>query len=112
MSNGTDATGPRQAAPLVAAAGPGGHLAFLAAGLIATAAQVLLLRELVVDVAGDEAAIGVGLAAWLTGIALGATLARPRGAAAEARAPAAIGRNAGRGLAALALLPPLAILTG
>jgi hypothetical protein len=37
---------------------------------------VLLLRELVVDVAGDEAAIGVGLAAWLGGIAAGASVAR------------------------------------
>ncbi|HEX9187595.1 MAG TPA: hypothetical protein VGB87_11010, partial [Vicinamibacteria bacterium] len=54
------------------------HAAFLAAGLLATAAQVLLLRELVVDAAGDEAAIGIGLAAWLLGIALGAAAARRR----------------------------------
>jgi spermidine synthase len=81
------------------------HAAFLAAGLLATAAQVLLLRELVVDVAGDEAAIGVGLAAWLGGIAAGATAARRR------RVPAAPS-DAGRGLALLALLPPLGIVAG
>lgn len=46
--------------------------AFAAAGFAATAAQVLLLRELVVSAAGDEAAIGTGLAAWLVGITLGA----------------------------------------
>ena len=45
------------------------HGAFFAAGFLAVAAQVLLLRELVVDVAGDELAIGVGLGAWLLGIA-------------------------------------------
>jgi len=81
------------------------HAAFLAAGLLATAAQVLLLRELVVDVAGDEAAIGVGLAAWLGGIAAGASAARRRRAAA---AP----RDAGAGLASLALVSPLGILGG
>ena len=81
------------------------HAAFLAAGLLATAAQVLLLRELVVDVAGDEAAIGVGLAAWLGGIAAGASAARRRRAAA---AP----RDAAAGLALLALLSPLGILGG
>ena len=81
------------------------HAAFLAAGLLATAAQVLLLRELVVDVAGDEAAIGVGLAAWLAGIAAGASAARRRRALA---APT----DAGLGLAFLAVLPPLGILEG
>jgi spermidine synthase len=81
------------------------HAAFLAAGLLATAAQVLLLRELVVDVAGDEAAIGVGLAAWLVGIAGGAAAARHRRATAS---PA----DAATGLALLALLPPLCILAG
>jgi spermidine synthase len=81
------------------------HAAFLAAGLLATAAQVLLLRELVVDVAGDEAAIGGGLALWLAGIALGASAARRRRAL---DAPS----DAGIGLALLALLPPLAIVGG
>ena len=81
------------------------HAAFIAAGLLATAAQVLLLRELVVDVAGDEAAIGVGLAAWLVGIAAGASAARRRGAAA---AP----RDAAFGLAFLGLLAPLGIVDG
>jgi spermidine synthase len=81
------------------------HAAFLAAGLLATAAQVLLLRELVVDVAGDEAAIGVGLAAWLAGIAAGASAARRR------RAPAAPS-DAGLGLALLDLLPAVGILGG
>jgi spermidine synthase len=81
------------------------HAAFLAAGLLATAAQVLLLRELVVDVAGDEAAIGVGVAAWLAGIGVGASAARRRRAVA---APS----DAAVGVALLALLPPLAILGG
>src|SRR5512143_323877 len=78
---------------------------FFAAGLLATAAQVLLLRELVVDVAGDEAAIGVGLALWLAGIALGASAARRRRAH---DAPS----DASLGLALLAVLPPLAIVGG
>jgi predicted membrane-bound spermidine synthase len=81
------------------------HAAFLAAGLLATAAQVLLLRELVVDVAGDEAAIGVGLAAWLAGIAAGASAARRRD---DARAPS----DASAGLAVLAVLPLAAIVYG
>jgi spermidine synthase len=81
------------------------HAAFLAAGLLATAAQVLLLRELVVDAAGDEAAIGIGLAAWLLGIALGAAAARRR--------PARVApEDAAAGLLALALLPPLGIVGG
>ncbi len=90
---------------------PRRHLAFLAAGFAATAAQVLLLRELIVDVAGDEAAIGVGLAAWLVGIGTGASVARRRRAD-------GVGRGADRpsthlrGVALLALLPPLAILAG
>jgi spermidine synthase len=100
----------KQAARVIRTAHPGvdwlvRHAAFLAAGLLATAAQVLLLRELVVDVAGDEAAIGVGLAAWLVGIAAGAAAARRRRAAA---AP----RDAALGLALLALLPPVGILAG
>jgi len=81
------------------------HTAFFSAGLLATAAQALLLRELVVDAAGDEAAIGVGLAAWLAGIAIGAAAARRRD---PSRAPS----DAGRWLALLAALPPLAILGG
>lgn len=52
--------------------------AYAAAGLSATATQVLLLRELLVCSAGDEAAIGAGLAAWLSGITLGAAACRGR----------------------------------
>lgn len=81
------------------------HAPFLAAGLLAMAAQVLLLRELVVGAAGDEAAIGVGLAAWLLGIAAGAAIPRRR------RTPAARS-DATLGLAALALLAPLGVLAG
>ena len=55
---------------------PGLLPAFAAAGFAALATQVLLLRELLVCAAGDEAAIGTGLAAWLLGIALGATARR------------------------------------
>lgn len=50
--------------------------AFLAAGFAATAAQVLLLRELLVCAAGDEAAIGSGLAVWLLGVTVGAAACR------------------------------------
>ena len=84
------------------------HAAFFAAGLLATAAQALLLRELVVDAAGDEAAIGVGLAAWLAGIALGAALARRS----RARRAAPSDARRRRSLALLAVLPPLAIVVG
>ncbi|HXY41188.1 MAG TPA: hypothetical protein VEQ10_16055, partial [Vicinamibacteria bacterium] len=79
--------------------------AYLAAGLLATAAQVLLLRELMVDVAGDETAVGVGLAAWLLGIAVGAAVARRR-------LPADAAADATLALSLLAVLPTLAILAG
>lgn len=49
---------------------------FFAAGGLALAVQVTLLRELMVALQGDEAAVGLGLAAWLAGIAAGAVLAR------------------------------------
>ena len=52
------------------------HGAFLGAGFLALTAQGLLLRELVVGVAGDELALGVGLSAWLLGVAAGATAGR------------------------------------
>ncbi len=91
--------------PSAGMSGKARHGVFVAAGLLATTAQVLLLRELVVDVAGDEAAIGVGLAAWLAGIAAGAAVARRRG-------PASSPRDASRGLTALALLPALSIVLG
>jgi spermidine synthase len=76
-----------------------------AAGFLAIAAQVLLLRELVVGVAGDELAIGVGLAAWLLGIASGARLGRHR-------RPAAAARDGAIGIALLAVLPILGIVAG
>lgn len=78
---------------------------FFAAGFLAVAAQVLLLRELVVDVAGDELAIGVGLAVWLLGIALGAAAGRRRPASA---AP----RDAALGIAVLGVLPVLGVVGG
>ena len=81
------------------------HAAFFAAGLLAIAAQVLLLRELVVDVAGDELAIGVGLAAWLLGIAVGARAARQRRSASAAR-------DAAFGIALLAVSPVLGTVAG
>jgi spermidine synthase len=78
---------------------------FLGSGALAIAAQVLLLRELMIALAGDEAALGVGLAAWLLGIALGAALARwaPPGRA---------GLAAGSGLAALAVVASAAVPLG
>ena len=82
--------------------------AFAAAGFGATAAQVLLLRELLVSAAGDEAAIGTGLAAWLLGITLGALATRR---AAPGRLPllaspllALLALAGGAGIAALRLL--------
>lgn len=83
--------------------------AFAAAGFAATAAQVLLLRELLVSAAGDEAAIATGLSAWLLGITLGALAARR---ATRSRLPllgspllAALAVAGGAGVAALRLLP-------
>ncbi|HYN40988.1 MAG TPA: hypothetical protein VE129_04360, partial [Thermoanaerobaculia bacterium] len=81
--------------------------AFAAAGFAALAAQVLLLRELLVCAAGDEAAIGAGLAAWLLGIALGA-VARRRGAPGPVLSAAALlsllAGAGGAGVVALRLL--------
>jgi spermidine synthase len=51
-------------------------LLFFSAGALALANQVLLLRELLVSLQGDETAVGLGLGAWLGGIALGAAAAR------------------------------------
>jgi spermidine synthase len=57
---------------------PRGRLAplFFAAGGLALTVQVSLLRELMVCLQGDETAVGLGLAAWLAGIAGGAAGAR------------------------------------
>lgn len=83
---------------------PGLIPAFAAAGFAATAAQVLLLRELLVSAAGDEAALGTGLAAWLAGIALGAAVRR-RGSAGSFLSPAALlSLLAGAGGAGVVLL--------
>jgi predicted membrane-bound spermidine synthase len=51
---------------------------FAAAGALALGVQTYLLRELLVLLQGDEAAVGLGLAAWLVGIAVGAVAARRR----------------------------------
>ena len=77
--------------------------AFLAAGALATTTQVLVLRELLVSVAGDETAIGVGLAAWLAGIGLGAAGARRLTRLRDAATAPPL-------LAALALAPALGVL--
>ncbi len=50
---------------------------FASVGALALGTQVYLLREYMVALSGDEAAVGLGLSAWLVGIAMGATLARP-----------------------------------
>ncbi len=94
--------------------------AFAAAGFAATSAQVLLLRELLVCAAGDEASIGAGLAAWLLGIALGA-VARRRGVPGPALSPftllSLLAGAGGAGIVALRLLrvaaaPPAGELPG
>ncbi len=99
---------------------PGLFPAFAAAGFAATAAQVLLLRELLVSAAGDEAALGAGLAAWLAGIALGAA-ARRLGSAGLFLSPVALlsllAGAGGAGVVALRLLrvaaaPPAGELPG
>jgi spermidine synthase len=81
------------------------HGAFLALGALATVTQVLLLRELMVALAGDETALGVGLASWLAGIAVGAQVARRGLRGREAVASAA-------GLGLLALQAPFGIVAG
>jgi len=95
--------------------------AFLAAGFAATAAQVLLLRDLLVAAAGDEASIGAGLFAWLLGITLGARAVRrleaPRLARLASPLLAALAVAGGLGVAALRLLrlavaPPTGELPG
>ena len=90
------ATGAAGAGPL--------HAVFFGAGALAIAAQVLLLRELMVSLAGDETVLGVGLAAWLGGIAAGAWLARMLARGRHAAAAA--------GLAGLAIMASLGILGG
>ncbi|MBK9967503.1 MAG: hypothetical protein IPP07_22580 [Holophagales bacterium] len=99
---------------------PGLVPAFAAAGIAATAAQVLLLRELLVSAAGDEAALGTGLAAWLAGIALGAAVRR-HGFAGSFFSPGALlsllAGAGGAGIVALRLLrvaaaPPAGELPG
>src|SRR5512141_6896 len=64
---------------------------FAAAGAMALGLQVYLLREFMVTLSGDEAALGLGLGGWLGGIALGAMLGR------------SLGRSHARPLAAAAL---------
>ncbi|MCK4873013.1 MAG: hypothetical protein KAS72_09835 [Phycisphaerales bacterium] len=54
----------------------GAFAGFLACGLFAQTAQVLLLRELLVVLDGDELALGVMLAAWLVFVGLGAMMMR------------------------------------
>ncbi len=52
------------------------YLLFASAGALGIALQTVLLRELMVGLSGDEGAIGLGLGAWLIGIAGGAVTAR------------------------------------
>ena len=78
---------------------------FLAAGGLALTVQVTLLRELMVDLQGDETAVGLGLAAWLAGIAVGAGAARHL---TRRRAD----RWAALGFALLALAGPIEVIVG
>ncbi len=55
---------------------PGLAPLFFASGALAISVQVVLLRELIVSLEGDEAALGLGLTAWLAGIAAGAAAVR------------------------------------
>ena len=76
---------------------------FFAAGGLALAVQVTLLRELMVALQGDEAAVGLGLAAWLAGIAVGALLARGLAAGSP-------GKWAAAGFALLAVAGPAEVV--
>ncbi|MBN1608316.1 MAG: hypothetical protein JW940_16925 [Polyangiaceae bacterium] len=49
---------------------------FAGAGALALGVEVLLLREYLVTLQGDEVSIGLGLASWLSGISGGAYLTR------------------------------------
>ncbi|MBI4705449.1 MAG: hypothetical protein HY744_30510, partial [Deltaproteobacteria bacterium] len=62
---------------------------FAAAGGLALAVQIYLLRDYLVALQGDEAAVGLGLAIWLAAIAAGAALARAVGGAHPGRGAAA-----------------------
>ncbi|UCF69357.1 MAG: fused MFS/spermidine synthase [Acidobacteriota bacterium] len=78
---------------------------FFAAGGLALTVQVTLLRELIVDLQGDETAVALGLAAWLAGIAAGAWVARRL--ASERPTSWAVG-----GFLLLAVGGPLEVLAG
>ncbi|MEE9218216.1 MAG: hypothetical protein V3U98_04035 [Acidobacteriota bacterium] len=75
---------------------------FFAAGALALSVQVMLLRELMVALQGDETAVALGLAAWLGGIAAGAGAARQL----TRRRPE---RWAGWGFALLAVAAPVGL---
>jgi predicted membrane-bound spermidine synthase len=49
---------------------------FAGAGALALGVQVLLLREYLVTLQGDEVSIGLGLGSWLAGVSVGAYVAR------------------------------------
>ncbi|MFQ5878396.1 MAG: hypothetical protein ACE5JH_12055 [Acidobacteriota bacterium] len=76
---------------------------FFAAGGLALSTQVLLLRELMVALQGDETAVALGLFAWLGGIAAGAGVGRIL----TRRHP---GRWAATGFALLAALCPAGVV--
>lgn len=101
--------------------------AFVAAGGLALTAQIVLLRELLVALQGDETAIALGLGAWLAGITAGATAARrlvlplpeAAGGSRDAAPPTAPrppgfppGACASWGLALLAIAAPAGVLAG
>lgn len=77
---------------------------FAANGALAQMAQILLLRELLVVLDGDELALGIMLAVWLVWVGLGAAV----GTAAMRRAPP--GRRYAAVLALAALALPAALL--
>ncbi len=65
---------------------------FAAAGALGLGTELYLLREVLVALGGDETAVGLGLGAWLLGIALGAGAARAlRGLRAGTLAAAGLG---------------------
>jgi spermidine synthase len=84
---------------------------FLAAGALALTVQIILLRELMVAMQGDEISLATGLSAWLAGIAAGAAagrrIFRKRPGALAGTALAALAAGGPMGTVALRTLPHL-----
>ena len=80
------------------------NVGYMALGLAGVGSQTYLVREYMVALGGDETCIGVGLATWFAGIALGAAGARAfKAANAASLASLTVGLMAPSGLLGLVL---------